>query len=357
MKVDCLIVGSGLAGLCFAETLFQNGCSFAVISDDSQSASEVAGGLYNPLILKRFTLAFQAVSQLDYALPFYAKIEKRLEQQFDYKQEVVRILHEPAEQNRWFEARDGLGYERFMDASLLHNTTPQIKAPHKLARVFETGRLDTAAFRAAYSQWLAVQGLLIQERFEYDRLETTADLLRYGDIEASHIVFAEGFGLNQNPFFNHLPLQGSKGELLTIYAPELEEKRVVKSSVFIIPLGNHRYRVGATYDNHHLNQETTDKAKNYLLQQLKKFLDTPYTVVDHVAGVRPSVSDRRPLLGQHEEHKRLWVLNGFGSRGVMIAPYASKHLYEAMYEGQALPEELDIKRFELREQRRQARKR
>lgn len=75
MKVDCLIVGSGLAGLCFAETLFQNGRSFAVISDDSQSASEVAGGLYNPLILKRFTLAFQAAKQLDYALPFYAEIE------------------------------------------------------------------------------------------------------------------------------------------------------------------------------------------------------------------------------------------------------------------------------------------
>ena len=356
MKVDCLIVGSGLAGLCFAETLFQNGRSFAVISDDSQSASEVAGGLYNPLILKRFTLAFQAAKQLDYALPFYAEIEKRLGQQFDYKQEVVRILHEPAEQNRWFEARDRLGYERFMDDALLQNTTPQIKAPHKLARVLETGRLDTAAFRAAYRQWLEAQGLLIQERLEYDRLETGADVLRYGEIEASHLVFAEGFGLKHNPFFNHLPLQGSKGELLTIHAPELEEKRVVKSSVFIIPLGNHQFRVGATYDNHNLNQETTDTAKDYLLQQLDKFLDTPYTVVDHVAGVRPSVSDRRPLVGQHEKLQRLWVLNGFGSRGVMIAPYASKHLYEAMYAGLALPEELDIKRFALRAQRRQGRK-
>ena len=356
MKVDCLIVGSGLAGLCFAETLVQKGRSFAVISDDSQSASEVAGGLYNPLILKRFTLAFQAAEQLDYAMPFYANVERRLRRQFDYKQEVVRILHEPAEQNRWFEARDRKGYDRFMDETLLQNTTPQIKAPHKLARVLETGRLDTAAFRIAYREWLEAQGLLIQERFEYDRLEITPDVLRYGTIEASHIVFAEGFGLKQNPFFNHLPLQGSKGELLTIQAPELREERVVKSSVFIIPLGNQHFRVGATYDNHNLNQETTDKAKDYLLSQLDKFLDTPYTVVAHVAGVRPSVSDRRPLVGQHHQHHNLWVLNGFGSRGVMIAPYASMALNKAIFEDKALPEELDIRRFALREQRRQGRK-
>ena len=356
MKVDCLIVGSGLAGLCFAETLVQKGRSFAVISDDSQSASEVAGGLYNPLILKRFTLAFQAAEQLDYAMPFYANVERRLRRQFDYKQEVVRILHEPAEQNRWFEARDRKGYERFMDETLLQNTTPQIKAPHRLARVLETGRLDTAAFRSAYREWLEAQGLLIQERFQYDRLEIKGDVLHYGVIEASHIVFAEGFGLKQNPFFNHLPLQGSKGELLTIHAPELREERVVKSSVFIIPLGNQHFRIGATYDNHNLNQETTDKAKDYLLSQLDKFLDTPYTVVAHVAGVRPSVSDRRPLVGQHHQHHQLWVLNGFGSRGVMIAPFASMALYQAIFEDQALPEELDIRRFVLREQRRQGRK-
>lgn len=356
MKVDCLIVGSGLAGLCFAETLVQNHRSFAVISDDSQSASEVAGGLYNPLILKRFTLAFQAAAQLDYAMPFYEKIEQRLGKQFDYKQEVVRILHEPAEQNRWFEARDRKGYDRFMDETFLQSTTPQIRAPHKLARVLETGRLDTAAFRNAYREWLEAQGLLIQERFTYDRLEIMGDVLRYGDVEASHIVFAEGFGLKQNPFFNQLPLQGSKGELLTIHAPELREERVVKSSVFIIPLGNQYFRVGATYDNHNLNQETTDKAKDYLLSQLDKFLDTPYTVVNHVAGVRPSVSDRRPLVGQHHQHHNLWVLNGFGSRGVMIAPYASMQLYQAIFEDQALPEELDIRRFVLREQRRQGRK-
>jgi glycine/D-amino acid oxidase-like deaminating enzyme len=162
--------------------------------------------------------------------------------------------------------------------------------------------------------------------------------------------------LKQNPFFNHLPLQGSKGELLTIHAPELREERVVKSSVFIIPLGNQHFRIGATYDNHNLNQETTDKAKDYLLSQLDKFLDTPYTVVAHVAGVRPSVSDRRPLVGQHHQHHKLWVLNGFGSRGVMIAPFASRALYQAIFKDQALPEELDIRRFALREQRRQGRK-
>ena len=67
--VDYLIVGLGLAGISFCEVLERNQKSFKVISDDSQTSSVVAGGLYNPVTLKRFTLAWKAKEQLDLAMP------------------------------------------------------------------------------------------------------------------------------------------------------------------------------------------------------------------------------------------------------------------------------------------------
>ena len=54
--VDYLIVGLGLAGIAFCEKLDEHGKTFIVINDDSQTSSNIAGGLYNPVILKRFNL-------------------------------------------------------------------------------------------------------------------------------------------------------------------------------------------------------------------------------------------------------------------------------------------------------------
>lgn len=50
--VDYLIVGAGLAGIGLAHTLRSKGRSFVVIDDGSQKSSSVAGGMYNPVILK-----------------------------------------------------------------------------------------------------------------------------------------------------------------------------------------------------------------------------------------------------------------------------------------------------------------
>jgi hypothetical protein len=36
----------------------------------------------------------------------------------------------------------------------------------------------------------------------------------YKDIKAKHIVFAEGFGMHDNPYFRQLPLDGTKGSCL-----------------------------------------------------------------------------------------------------------------------------------------------
>ena len=62
------------------------------------------------------------------------------------------------------------------------------------------------------------------------------------------IVFCEGFGVKQNPFFKELPLNGTKGETMIIKAPELQIDFQIKSTVFVLPLGDDLYKVGATFN-------------------------------------------------------------------------------------------------------------
>ena len=114
--------------------------------------------------------------------------------------------------------------------------------------------------------------------------------------------------------------------------PGLNEGAIVKSGVFIIPLGGDLYRVGSTYFWRDKTEGPTEAAKTFLLERLESFMTLPYEIVSHMSGVRPTVSDRRPLVGQHPEHNNLFVLNGMGSRGVMTAPTAANALYKYIYE-------------------------
>ena len=81
---------------------------------------------------------------------------------------------------------------------------------------------------------------------------------------------------------------------------------------------------------------------------MERLISCPFEVVDQVAGVRPTVKDRRPLVGQHETHKNIFVLNGLGTRGVMIGPYVAKQLYNFIENKMPLEKDIDITRFQVR---------
>ncbi|WP_431163617.1 NAD(P)/FAD-dependent oxidoreductase [Flagellimonas beolgyonensis] len=343
--LDYIVVGLGLAGISFCDTLERNGKTFHVVSDASQQASQVAGGLYNPVILKRFTMAWKAGDQMEAVRPFYQQLEEKLGVTVDHPLRVLRRFASIEEQNTWFEAADRPGLERFLSTKILPNQNPALDAPFGFGEVMHTGRIDTALLIRAYKAYLEQNYLLTFEHFDFGELKLCKDHVSYKGMEAKHIVFACGFGLKQNPYFNYLPLNGTKGELLIIKAPDFKEDSVVKSSVFTIPWGEDLYLVGATYKWKDKTNTPTEESKNELLDKLTTFLKCDFEVVDHVAGIRPTVVDRRPLVGRHPKHPNLYVLNGFGSRGVLIAPYESQQLFNFIEGGQALDPEIDIQRF------------
>lgn len=344
--VDYLIVGLGLAGIAFCERLEQHGKTFVVINDDSQTSSNIAGGLYNPVILKRFSLAWKADEQLEMALPFYKALEDKLGESLDYKVPVLRVFATVEEQNLWFEAADKKKLQPYLSTKLLPNNNPCLKAPFGFGEVLHTGRVDTKRLAKSYAGYLSKKKLLYKKTFKFADLKIGTNSLSYRALYAKRIVFATGFGIKSNGYFNYLPLNGTKGELLTINAPALKERSVIKSSVFIIPIGRDHYRVGATYKWKDKSNEPTSEARHELQTKLDTFLNCDYKIASHVAGIRPTVADRRPLVGKHPVFNHICVLNGFGSRGVMIAPYASDQLYHYIENGRSLDPEMDISRYE-----------
>lgn len=340
-----MIVGLGIAGISFCEVLERHNYSFKVIADGSQTSSMVAGGLYNPVTLKRFTPAWNAREQLGFAIPFYKDLEVKLKVRLDYNVPILRRFASVEEQNLWFEAADRPLLQPYLSTKIRPSTNPNINAPFGYGEVLHTGRVATKILLSAYSDYLLGNNSLLRETFDHGSLGMVDGLMEYKSVKARNIVFAEGYGLKNNPYFNYLPLNGNKGELLTIKAPGLGEHRIVKSSVFIIPLGDDLYRVGATYNSRDKSNLPTGEAKQELLDKLNTFLECDYEVVDHVAGIRPTVVDRKPLAGRHPIYGNMHVLNGLGSRGVMIGPWAAQLLFDQIENNIALPKEMDIERF------------
>lgn len=344
-KVDFLIVGCGLAGVALCEHLERLGHSFLVYENDSQSSSSVAAGLYNPVILKRFTPVWEAKTQLEIAIPFYENLEKKLGLTLDYPFNIFRRFTSVEEQNLWFSAADKSKLSAYLDLKLEKNTNSALDAPFQLGKVHGTGRLDSKLLIDAYRSYLLEKGVLRKERFVYENLIIKSDRLNYSTIEAKNIIFAEGYGIKQNPFFKDLPLNGTKGEVLVIKSKNLKLEQTIKSSVFIIPIGNDLYKVGSTYNWRDKTNEITPEGRDELLTKMKSFIDCDFEVIEHKAGIRPTVQDRRPIAGAHPEYSNLFVLNGMGSRGVMIAPFISKCLLDFIFSDKPLSEEIDINRF------------
>ena len=142
-----------------------------------------------------------------------------------------------------------------------------------------------------------------------------------------------------------MPLNGTKGEYLVIKSTKLQLDRAIKAGIFVIPIGENHYLVGATYKWKDKTNEPTLEARSQLLQKLEAFIQCGYEIIDQTAGIRPTVADRRPLVGRHPQYPNLYVLNGFGSRGVMIAPMAARRLYSLVEKEEPLLPEMDIRRF------------
>lgn len=343
--IDYIVVGSGLAGISFAETALKQNKTVLVIDDKSQNSSRIAGGLYNPVILKRFSEVWGAQEQLRIMNEFYENIQSKLSKKFNFQVPILRKFFSIEEQNNWFTASDKKNLAPFLSAKLISRKYKGIDSPYDYGEVLHTGYVDTALLLDSYKKYLLENNLLLEEFFDYRFIEFLDFGIQYKNISGRHIIFAEGFGLHKNPFFNYLPLDGTKGELFIIKAPDLNLDVIVNTSVFILPLGDDLFKVGATYNWKDKTDLPTEEGKLELLERINEIITCDFEIVKHFAGVRPTVKDRRPLVGTHHSHKSLHILNGLGTRGVMLGPAMAKDLFNSIENEIPLDAEIDIQRF------------
>lgn len=343
-KVDYIIVGLGIAGLSLCEVLLKANKSFVVIDKGTNAATLVSGGVFNPVVLKRFTPAWKGAMLLDTAIPFYTSLSKNLKETIIENTPVYRIFNSIEEQNNWIIASDKKELAPFLSIELLANRNEAINAPFGFGQVLHSGKIDTSLLFKTYRDYLDTNEILLTETFQYQELIHHASKVVYKNIEARKIIFSEGAAAINNPFFPKEYLIPNKGEYLIIKAPKLKCKAILKGSLFVIPQGNNYYKVGATYEREVSTFKKTEVAKEKILAGLSKMISCPFEITNQITGIRPTTKDRRPLVGSSDGYKNYYFLNGLGTRGITGAPWLASSLINHIENGAELPSEINISR-------------
>ncbi|KAB2813676.1 NAD(P)/FAD-dependent oxidoreductase [Phaeocystidibacter luteus] len=339
---DYLIIGQGIAGTTLSFELYKRGLSFDVVDHVKPStASKVASGLYNPLVLKRRRVVWQAHAMLNALLPFYREMERLTNSNFLQHKPVWEILPDPGTENDWDALSEKPKFEELI-GEIIPNPNPRIRA-HKLGEVSGSGRVNVEGMIEAWKAFLSSQDSFIEDQVKMADLDYK-HVWTWNGNQYSNIIWCNGF-VSANAHFPHLPFSPTKGEVLIVKAPELKLDHILHGNMFIMPWGGDLYKVGATYSWDQLDTEPTTKGEEQLVEAWSKLVDCPFEIVKHEAGVRPNVKDRKPLLGRSDEIPNSYIFNGLGSRGILMAPWLANHMVNYLTDGTNLPPEVNISRF------------
>lgn len=319
--VDYIIVGQGLIGSLLAIKLLDKGKRIIVFDNGHKSASsKVAAGIINPITGRKYVKSWMIDQLLPVALKTYQEISSQLNIEILHTLNVIRSLNSVREENDW-EARLGdPEYQAYMAQSTDFSPGASLEASLAYGEITKAYRIDLPLFIATVRKKLIAKGLLITEEFDHNAL-VLGSTLAYKQVQSRNIVFCEGAKVADNPLFCDKDWRPVKGEILIIHAPDLQLQKNLRHNLFITPLGEHHYWVGANYIKDFEDDEPTQAEYTRLLEMLKKIVKTDFEVIDHLAGIRPATKSRRPILGRHTDHDNIFLINGMGAKGASLGPY------------------------------------
>ena len=339
-KVDYIIVGDGYAALFFAHQLIKNNKSFYLFSEGKKSASFVSAGIINPAVLKRFTTFWLAQEQIDSLKKTLSEIEGYTHKNYLIEKPILRVFHDEKEKELWL--------KKSSEISFLSNDfikINSIKNPFGCGKVNHSARLNVRDFFTDLINFLEQNSHLIKEKFDYNLVKTENST--YKNIQFKNIIFAEGMAVKENPYFSEIPVEANKGHHLEVKISEkIEDDFTIKKKHFIFPLNENTYYYGGTYDREQTHHKIDDSAVEKLTNALAEFYPNDFEVTQVKFGFRPTVKDRRPIVGNHPEFKNLYVFNGLGARGILNGNYFSINLYNHLENGEEIHPEVDVKRFQ-----------
>ncbi len=344
---DFVVVGQGLAGTAVAWHLRWAGRRVLVLDREQQStASRVAAGLVTPVTGKRLARSWRYDEAWPEAVAFYARVEADLGCRCFRVGPAVRLFRDAAERAR-YDRRAGTILGGFVRDPAPPINPEFLHANHGAFQMSPAGRLDCGRYLDASRAHFARDGGYRRACFDPARdLDLSVERIRLPElgVTAEAIVFCQGIAGRGDPWFASVGLLPVKGEVLTVRVPELAERRVLHTNVWLAPIEGDTYRAGATYEREPTDDHPTARGRADITSHLVGMMRPTFEVVDHTAAVRPVSPDGRPFVGTHPGDQRVVYLNGLGSKGALHAPSLAATLLATLTTKTVIDANVDVRR-------------
>jgi glycine/D-amino acid oxidase-like deaminating enzyme len=322
-KAPVLILGQGLAGSVLALSLDLAGVPFRVLSHpEKPRASEKAAGLVNPVTGRRMALTWGYDFIFPAAVSFYREAYTRIYPgrpgSFLEPRLLLRALHQTEEMNFISAKSADRGYSDLLTIHSLPRRWPEIFSG--MAGWCETAggfRMDVPGFLDSVQTYISAQGRYQEGIFSEDKLQASGSGFVYDGLSYRCVVSALGLGC---PWLKDR-LWPSKGQLFELEGLPDWGTDVLKTEHFFIPTGKGTVLAGSTYERGATHPEPDEAGKKVVLGSLTPGWQTGVRVLRAWAGFRPTTPDRRPIL--EEVKPGIFTLNGLGSKGVSLSPWAA----------------------------------
>jgi glycine oxidase len=342
--VDHIIVGQGLAGSALAWELIRRGKSLMVFDDpESNKASSIAAGLFNPITGRVLTKTWMADHLFPFLENYYKAAEAETGKRFIHQIPIYRPFLSMEERQQW---ERKILLDESNDRLLRVHAANAFEIPNPFGgmEIVNSGYVNVMAWTVCVKQILIGKGAYSGNRFREEDLQC-GEQIRYQELTAGSIIFCDGISARNGRFFQWLPLKPLKGETIDVKLDFIPQ-RIFNRGAYLVPTeAEGIYKVGATYQHPPFSESITAEAREQLVSGLGELIGRPFEVVHQDWGIRPTSPDRRPMLGAHPANKNVIAFNGLGTKGVSLSPYFA-HQLAAWLDGRGdLSTEVNINRF------------
>jgi glycine/D-amino acid oxidase-like deaminating enzyme len=342
-----LIVGQGIAGTILSYKLSQRNISHKVLDNNHRSAAtHAAAGLINPITGRNYVKSWLIDDLLPIARQTYDQLSKTLNQSYVQEMNILRAMHTPAQENKWFSSTGRPGYQKYIVDG--HSSNPYqgiVTSATYYGEITQSLQVDISKLIMDYKELLIEQAQYIDATLDYDQLLISESSVSYNNESFDLVIFCEGYKGKENSFFSDLPFQPAKGQSFTIEINNEMPDKILRDDIFLAPLNDTQLWTGGTYQNSYDDDKPSEAFRKEWTDALDNLLKVEYEITDHKAGVRPAVKGRKPLIGQSPQSHMLYMFNGMGTKATSLVPYWADHLIDHLINGTPINSEVHLDRF------------
>jgi D-amino-acid dehydrogenase len=343
LEYDTLIIGAGLAGASAAWHLRGAGQRVAVLdANRREAATGVGGGLANPMMALRGRPPWRVREALDIleGMPEEGRLGPAgglLRPAADAQQ--AAFFAEAAAQH------PDLG--RWLDAGEASVRFPYTHVPHGVLEVMRGGAWD---LEATAESWLwGIERIPCTARWT---LKESGEHVVFHDADvppmrARRALLAMGAGLLTHPLTRTLNLHGIKGQILRAARPSSlpDGFPPLSGAAYLIQADADSLWIGSTFEHDWTDARPTPEARNELLERASTVVPElrQAEVIEHRVGFRVTVPGTRlPMVGPLHPDSRIWVLGGFGAKGLIYSALLGHGIPAFFNDPEAIPAECRV---------------